>query len=73
MCRWNGKDEKNHRKPKGNESIGIFIGPEGGYDLDELSKAKEEGWEEITLGKRILRTETAGMMLMSVLMYMNEK
>ena len=41
--------------------------------LDELSKAKEEGWEEITLGKRILRTETAGMMLMSVLMYMNEK
>ena len=58
---------------KGNESIGIFIGPEGGYDLDELSKAKEEGWEEITLGKRILRTETAGMMLMSVLMYMNEK
>ena len=26
---------------KGNESIGIFIGPEGGYDLDELSKARE--------------------------------
>lgn len=51
------------------QSIGIFIGPEGGYELEELSLAKSMGWEEITLGKRILRTETAGMMLMSVLMY----
>ena len=45
----------------------------GGYDLDELQRQKKKAGEEITLGKRILRTETAGMMLMSVLMYMNEK
>ncbi|MBQ4284367.1 MAG: 16S rRNA (uracil(1498)-N(3))-methyltransferase [Lachnospira sp.] len=51
------------------KSVAIFIGPEGGFDLDELELAKEAGWEVITLGKRILRTETAGMMLMSVLMY----
>lgn len=51
------------------KSVAIFIGPEGGFDLDELELAKESGWEIITLGKRILRTETAGMMLMSVLMY----
>lgn len=54
------------------QSVGIFIGPEGGYDLTELELAKEYEWESITLGKRILRTETAGMMLMSVLMYQME-
>ncbi len=53
----------------GGESTAIFIGPEGGFDIEELELAKESGWEVITLGKRILRTETAGMMLMSVLMY----
>ena len=49
--------------------MNVFIGPEGGFDLDELGLAKEAGCEIITLGKRILRTETAGMMLLSVLMY----
>jgi len=56
-----------------NQRIGIFIGPEGGYDLAELALAKADDWEIITLGKRILRTETAGMMLMSVLMYKMER
>ena len=51
------------------KSVAIFIGPEGGFDLDELELAKESGFKVITLGKRILRTETAGMMLLSVLMY----
>mgnify|MGYP000506453041 FL=1 len=51
------------------QDIAVFIGPEGGFDLDELELAKEAGCEIITLGKRILRTETAGMMLLSVLMY----
>ena len=51
------------------QDIAVFIGPEGGFDLDELELAKETGCEIITLGKRILRTETAGMMLLSVLMY----
>lgn len=54
---------------QGGTSVAIFIGPEGGFDIEELELAKESGWEVITLGKRILRTETAGMMLMSVLMY----
>lgn len=51
------------------QDIAVFIGPEGGFDLDELELAKEADCEIITLGKRILRTETAGMMLLSVLMY----
>ena len=54
---------------KKGQSVAIFIGPEGGFDIEELEIAKEHGFEIITLGKRILRTETAGMMLMSVLMY----
>lgn len=54
------------------KSIGIFIGPEGGFEEDEVLSAKEAGAEEITLGKRILRTETAGLYLLSVLGYLLE-
>ena len=51
------------------ESVGIFIGSEGGFDRAELDEAVDAGAEVITLGNRILRTETAGMMLLSVLMF----
>lgn len=51
------------------ESVAVFIGPEGGFEESEVSLAKENGFETITLGKRILRTETAGMVVMSWLMY----
>lgn len=53
---------------KPGESVAIFIGPEGGFDLAEIELAKESGFEIITLGKRILRTETAGMVVLSNLM-----
>ena len=55
------------------QSIGIFIGPEGGFDESEIEAAIERGMKKITLGKRILRTETAGMTVMSILMYMLEQ
>jgi len=51
------------------QSIGIFIGPEGGFDMSELDIAMNSGFKVITLGKRILRTETAGLMVLSVLMF----
>lgn len=51
------------------QSVGIFIGPEGGFEKEEVLLAIEEGAKEITLGKRILRTETAGLTTLSVLMY----
>lgn len=51
------------------QSIGFIIGPEGGIDDSELEAAQNEGFKIITLGKRILRTETAGLTLMSILMY----
>lgn len=51
------------------KSVGIFIGPEGGFDEAEIALAKEAGIHAVTLGKRILRTETAGLAVLSVLMF----
>ena len=51
------------------QSISVMIGPEGGFDEEEVSRAMELGIKKITLGKRILRTETAGMSVLSILMY----
>ena len=55
------------------QSIGIFIGPEGGFEEKEVETAISEGAKPITLGKRILRTETAGLAILSVLMFQLEK
>lgn len=52
--------------------IGIFIGPEGGFEQEEISAAQSRGVKPISLGKRILRTETAGLMILSVLGYLLE-
>ena len=54
------------------KSIGIFIGPEGGFEPDEVEMLTQAGAQVITLGRRILRTETAGMTLLSALMIMLE-
>lgn len=51
------------------QSIGIFIGPEGGFDDDEIEQAIECGFKPITLGNRILRTETAGLAILAMLVY----
>ncbi len=51
------------------ESVGIFIGPEGGLEPEEVERAVANGIEPITLGKRILRTETAGMALLAIMMF----
>ncbi len=54
---------------KPGQSIGVFIGPEGGFEAEEVAFAMHEGAVPVTLGKRILRTETAGLTTLSVLMY----
>ncbi len=51
------------------QSIGIFIGPEGGFETEEVEHAIKHNAKAITLGKRILRTETAGLTTLSILMY----
>jgi 16S rRNA (uracil1498-N3)-methyltransferase len=53
----------------GQSSMGIFIGPEGGFEDAEVVLAQENQVEPITLGKRILRTETAGLAILSILMF----
>lgn len=57
---------------KKNNSVAVFIGPEGGFSEEEIFMAVERGILPITLGKRILRTETAGMCILSFLVYQLE-
>lgn len=54
---------------KPGQSVGIFIGPEGGFEKEEVYQTVDAGAKEITLGRRILRTETAGLAVLSILMY----
>ncbi len=67
------KEEKNTIKNiikdfKG-KKIGIFIGPEGGFSEKEINLAMQNNIIPITLGKRILRTETAGFITTAILLY----
>lgn len=54
------------------KSVGIFIGPEGGFEDSEIEAACEADIRLVTLGKRILRTETAGLAILSILMFQLE-
>lgn len=56
------------KKLKDCKSVGILIGPEGGFEESEIEKAKEAGGKIISLGKRILRTETAAICAVSMCM-----
>ena len=67
-----GKTRELFDRIKPGQSIGFFIGPEGGFDETEIALALDNGAQPITLGKRILRTETAGMTVLSILMYQLE-
>ncbi len=50
------------------DSVGIIIGPEGGFAPEEVSRGEKLGAKIITLGKRILRTETAGSTVIAIVM-----
>ena len=54
---------------KPGESVGVFIGPEGGFEKEEVQQAADAGFIPVTLGRRILRTETAGPALIAWLMF----
>ena len=58
----------NGKKP---QTIGIFIGPEGGFSKKEIQKLSESGVEIVSLGKRILRTETASIVLLTIVMHIS--
>lgn len=67
------KEELKRIKEKYNENdiikIAIIIGPEGGIDEEEITLLQEKGARTISLGKRILRTETASLNILSVITY----
>jgi len=71
---WEEEEEQSLRevlaaaqRPK---SIAVIIGPEGGLTPDEAAMARAAGYRPVTLGKRILRTETAGLAVISILQYL---
>lgn len=60
---------KQDRDNSGMPGIAVFIGPEGGFDRNEIEFAVSHGAKTVSLGKRILRTETAGIAVLSMLLY----
>lgn len=63
------KEELKQVKGKAEYKIGILVGPEGGITEEEIELLKEKGAKIVTLGKRILRTETAPIVLASNIIY----
>lgn len=51
------------------ETVAVLVGPEGGFSPAEVATARENGFIPITLGRRILRTETAGLAIMAILQF----
>ena len=49
--------------------VAMMVGPEGGFEPEEVRRAQEEGFIPVTLGQRIMRTETAAIVLVGILQY----
>lgn len=60
---------RNIKNSKDKISIAIIIGPEGGIDKSEVDTLEKFGAKVISLGKRILRTETVALAMTSIIMY----
>ena len=68
----NLKNELNNLPKKESYKIGVLIGPEGGIDIKEVTELKENGARIVSLGKRILRCETAPIVMTSNIIYQLE-
>ncbi|GFO62576.1 16S rRNA (uracil(1498)-N(3))-methyltransferase [Geomonas paludis] len=70
---WEGEEKTTLRecleRYQAPESVAIVVGPEGGLTSEEVAAALACGFTPVTLGKRILRTETAGLALVSILQF----
>lgn len=64
---------KKINKSKDNIKIAVVIGPEGGIENEEVELLKKSGSKIITLGERILRTETVALNIISIIMYELER
>ncbi len=49
--------------------VGLFVGPEGGFTLEEIERATASGIVPVTMGNRILRAETAGLIAATAVLY----
>ena len=68
-CEFADKSDRDISTLTKGESVAIVVGSEGGFSKAEAEKAKQSGFDFITLGKRILRAETAGVALCSIVMF----
>jgi 16S rRNA (uracil1498-N3)-methyltransferase len=64
-----GKLKEVLERSKEKTRIFFIIGPEGGFSQEEIEEAKRAGFIPVTLGRRILRAETASLCLLSILQY----
>lgn len=67
-----GRTLKQEIADKTFSSAAVFIGPEGGFSSEEAALAASAGLSPVTLGKRILRTETAGPAVLAMMLYQGE-
>ncbi len=58
---------------KNKKSIGVVVGPEGGFTPEEIALLKEKGYKSVSLGKRILRSETAAIYILSAISLFMER
>jgi 16S rRNA (uracil1498-N3)-methyltransferase len=58
-----------HKLPTTNYKILVLVGPEGGFSIPEVANAIKAGFQSVSLGSRILRTETAGLATLAMLNY----
>ncbi|MDD6484657.1 MAG: 16S rRNA (uracil(1498)-N(3))-methyltransferase [Clostridiales bacterium] len=68
-CEENTTLKKTLTSPESPKKIGFIIGPEGGFDISEIELLSKAGIPAVTLGRRILRTETAGEAVLAMVMY----
>jgi len=75
MIFWEEEDQKSIKDILSNQTwaaakdIFIIVGPEGGFSKDEILKAKEAGFISVSLGKQILKVETAALAIISIIQY----
>ncbi len=73
LIAWEGEGEVNLRAaldaPEGGAEVALFVGPEGGYEPEEIAAARRAGVAPFTLGGRVLRTETAAVVGAALLLY----
>jgi 16S rRNA (uracil1498-N3)-methyltransferase len=73
LIAWEGEPERTLRQAlsetNGLTDVALFIGPEGGYEAAEVEEATAHGVLPMTLGRRILRTETAAVVGAALVLY----